>query len=340
MTNDYGNLELQPLVSIIIPVYNVEKYLKDCVDSVRNQTYTNLEIILVDDGSPDRCGQMCDQYAAEDARIIAIHQENGGVASARNAALCVAQGEYVFLVDSDDTITEDAIAHMVALSLQCSADMVCAASYSTDENGRVLQEVNNEGSVGTLVMNQADAMIYYAPKEWGPCNRLIKLHIHKGVKFPAYRICEDEAIKFRLLEQCNIVVNTDKVMYYYRIRGGSATAKDSNTDRMDMFYSRSENLNYLKENHPSVAEHFIPNVCNAALYNLGVLIQQKNSDKRTKRIQEIVTFVLDNYCEIIQNPFLTTAQKIRFLFIKHSDWSKNNCLYVRFYTLLEKIRGR
>jgi hypothetical protein len=189
-------------------------------------------------------------------------------------------------------------------------------------------------------MDQIDAMIYYAPKEWAPWNRLIKLQIHKGVEFPNYRICEDEATKFRLLEQCSTVVNTDKVLYYYRTRSGSATASDSKTDRMDMFYSRRENLNYLKEHHPSIVDHFMPNTCNAALYNLTVLLPQEHSDKRTRRIREIVSFVDENYRLICRNQLLTRAQKTRFFLIKHSNWEKDTCLYTQFYSVVGKIRGK
>lgn len=330
----------EPLVSIIVPVYKVEPYLAECVDSLRRQTYQNLEIILVDDGSPDRCGQMCDDFAAEDSRITVIHQSNSGVAAARNTALRIAQGEYVFFVDSDDTIAKSTIADLVQLSLQHSADMVCAASCTTDENGNVLQQPPHAAHAETLLMDQIDAMIYYAPTEWAPWNRLIKLQIHKGVEFPNYRICEDEATKFRLLEQCRIVVNTDKVLYYYRTRSGSATASDSKTDRMDMFYSRRENLNYLKEHHPSIVDHFMPNTCNAALYNLTVLLPQEHSDKRTRRIREIVSFVDENYRLICRNQLLTRAQKTRFFLIKHSNWKKEKCLYTRFYSLLDRLRGK
>lgn len=329
-----------PLVSIIVPVYKVEPYLEECVNSICGQTYRNIEIILVDDGSPDRCGEMCDEFAAGDPRIKVIHKENGGVASARNAAICVAEGEYVFFVDSDDIIGKDAIAEMLAISLQYSADMVCAASCFIGESGELLQITNKERSAGTLVMKQEEAMIYYAPREWAPWNRLIRHQVHEGIDFPDYRICEDEAIKFRLLGRCNIVVNTDRVLYYYRIRRGSATANDSTVDRIDMFYSRRENLNYLKENCPTVVAHFLPNACNAALYSLGVLLHQKESDKKRKQIREIVSFTLDNYREIIKNQFLTPAQKARFIVIKNSDWTKNRCLYVRFYHLVERLRGK
>lgn len=329
---------VQPLVSIIIPVYKVEKYLKDCVDSVRNQTYTNLEIILVDDGSPDRCGQMCDQYAAEDSRIRVIHQRNSGVAEARNTGIRNVRGEYLFFVDSDDVVADQAIELMVNTAKVFNADMVCSECIRFDENGGNFEDSEVNGQ--PMRMTRDEAMRYYAPLDWAPWNRLVKTSIHNNIFFPAFKIHEDEAIKFLLLERCKCIIHLFSQTYFYRQRANSITGIESRVDKMDMFYSRRESLNYLKTNHPSIVVYFLPNVCNAALYNLGVLIQQKNSEMRTKRIQEIVSFVLDNYRGIIQNPFLTITQKIRFLFIKYSNWTKNNCLYIRFYTTLQKIRRR
>ncbi|WP_051536458.1 glycosyltransferase family 2 protein [Ruminococcus flavefaciens] len=112
------------MVSIIIPVYNVEKYLCDCVDSVINQTYKDLEIILVDDGSPDRCGEICDEYAKRDSRIIVIHKKNGGLSDARNAGLIASHGEFIYFLDSDDYIKSDAIEKVLNVIIQEKADIV------------------------------------------------------------------------------------------------------------------------------------------------------------------------------------------------------------------------
>ena len=102
-----------PLISVIVPVYKVEQYLHRCVDSILAQTYTNLEIILIDDGSPDRSGAICDEYAAKDSRIRVIHQKNAGLGAARNAGLDVCSGEYIAFVDSDDTLPEDALEQLI-----------------------------------------------------------------------------------------------------------------------------------------------------------------------------------------------------------------------------------
>lgn len=116
---------INTLVSVIVPVYKVEKYLHRCIDSIINQTYKNLEIILVDDGSPDNCGKICDEYAEKDNRIKVIHKSNGGLSSARNAGLDVANGDYVYFVDSDDYIDTKLVEDNLNLAIEHDADMVC-----------------------------------------------------------------------------------------------------------------------------------------------------------------------------------------------------------------------
>ena len=113
------------MVSVIIPIYNVEKYIRQCIDSVLNQTYTQIEIILVDDGSPDNCGAICDEYAERDNRIKVIHKENGGLSDARNAGLAIAQGDFVYFLDSDDYLRKnEAIEELLAVCGIESSDIV------------------------------------------------------------------------------------------------------------------------------------------------------------------------------------------------------------------------
>lgn len=125
-----------PIISVIVPVYNVEKYLPRCIDSILAQTFTDFELILVDDGSPDNCGAICDEYAAKDKRVRVIHKSNGGVSSARNAGLDAASGEYVTFVDSDDYIAEDRLKQMHSSIFESKADIAVAGFRFVDEIGR------------------------------------------------------------------------------------------------------------------------------------------------------------------------------------------------------------
>ena len=143
-----------PLVSIIVPVYNVEKYLCKCLNSIINQTYKDLEIILVDDGSKDTSGQICDEYASKDNRIHVIHKENGGVSSARNKGLAIATGEWVLFADSDDILPNDALSYYAEVVNTYEVDMVLGSYVECNEDGKIIKVV--EGKVSEIVDPEAE----------------------------------------------------------------------------------------------------------------------------------------------------------------------------------------
>ena len=137
-----------PLVSVIVPVYKTEKFIHRCIDSVLNQTYSNWEMILVDDGSPDACGQICDSYAEKDGRIHVIHQENQGLSAARNAGIKICKGEWIYFLDSDDFIVEDALEKMIFFSKSGTYDIIMEARIAglPDGKRRIIYRKSGEGS--------------------------------------------------------------------------------------------------------------------------------------------------------------------------------------------------
>lgn len=327
----------QPLVSVIIPVYKVEQYLKACIDSVRNQTYVNLEIILIDDGSPDCCGAICDEYSRCDSRIVVIHQENSGVAKARNAGLACAKGDYLFFVDSDDIVPPFAIERLLSVAEMHQADMVCSECRVIDEDGAFLDEGSSEASF--LCMGTEQALTHYTTAEWAPWNRLVHASVHKGIFFPDFKIHEDEAIKFQLLERCRKVVHLFEDTYFYRQRRMSITSSESTVDRIDMFYSRMSSLEHLQKYHETLVPVFLPLVCSAALFNLGK-ITMNGVQNQDNRLTQLVSFFRDNQRAILKSPSVSKAQKLRCILIVHSRWNKQKNLYVRFYDLLDKLRNK
>ena len=136
------SLDNYPLISIIVPVYKVEKYLKKCIDSILNQTYKNYELILVDDGSPDCCPIICDNYAEKNDRVIVIHKQNGGLSDARNTGIAIAKGDFICFVDSDDYVSEDFCELLLNAVLKSNADMAICNYLVVDENGNSIQDKN------------------------------------------------------------------------------------------------------------------------------------------------------------------------------------------------------
>lgn len=211
------------LVSIIIPVYNVEKYLNQCVDSAVNQTYKNLEIWLVNDGSKDSSGRICDEYKSVDSRIRVIHKENGGLSSARNVALDLMKGEYVYFLDSDDLISLDLIETYLNLIHEYKVDVVMGTSYefygNIDTNvNHIKQESKPEiySKVEALKLMLLDEKLHHAAA--GP---LFKSDLYNDIRFPVGMLYEDYATTYYVMSKSKRVLYIDDYRCYYRMRPGS-----------------------------------------------------------------------------------------------------------------------
>ena len=215
--------ERMPLISIIVPVYKVEPYLRECLDSIVNQTYRNLEIILVDDGSPDRSGDICDEYAAADKRITVIHQENKGVSEARNAALDIARGDYIQFVDSDDRIEKNACETVLHIAEEQHADIVvfglkvCFLSGETYiiGTGRC-GPIDKSAMIGQLV--DVDIMSSLV-------NKLYSRELFDGVRLIKGRYCEDMDIVYKIIHRSRAIYLTEDILYIYSHREGSLTTQ-------------------------------------------------------------------------------------------------------------------
>lgn len=204
---------MNPLVSVIIPVYRVEEYLDACMESVLRQTYENLQIILVDDGSPDRCGQMCDDYAARDSRITVIHQQNGGLSAARNAGKAAATGDYITFLDSDDLLAPTAVQTMVELALSQQAQIV---KIGIVRKHSLKDCVPQEGSYVTVTGVQAIGRIYRdGPQMVSCCGKLYEAQLLRDFAFPAGLYHEDEYSSPRLYYKARKVVLCASLLYFY-----------------------------------------------------------------------------------------------------------------------------
>lgn len=205
-------------ISVIIPVYNVEKYLRRCVDSVLTQTYENLEVILVDDGSPDGCPQICDEYAERDRRVTALHKKNGGQSSARNAALdCPLKGDFVTFVDSDDWIEQDTYKYCMDLFEKYDADCVQYEINLTDSFDK--KPANPPEEIN--VYSDKDVLQYFmlrATKRSGGysmCGGIFQRSLIEGLRFREGKINEDIDFKYKLLERSKRMVVTNQIKYNY-----------------------------------------------------------------------------------------------------------------------------
>lgn len=212
-------MEQSPLISIVVPVYKVERFLDRCVKSILGQTYERLEIILVDDGSPDRCPQMCDAWAEKDKRIKVIHKKNGGLSDARNHGAAIAEGEYISFVDSDDYISPDYVEYLLSLLRETGADIACGAFRTVNDGEDLFQaqppeHIERFDSVTSCLELMNDEHYMQLITAWG---KLFPRHIVLNAPFPAGRLHEDEATTYKFYYQSGgTAIGTREIYAYYQ----------------------------------------------------------------------------------------------------------------------------
>ena len=224
----------QPLISIIIPCYNVEEYLPKCINSIINQTYRNLEIILVDDGSSDSCGQICDEYAAKDARIKVIHKENGGQSDARNVAIDIAKGEYITFVDSDDYVTGDYVEVLYSLieKYGCKVSAALHQTFSEGEEPDLSRDANLE--ICQPVMKAIEDMLYQKWYDTAPWAKMYHRSLFgTDIRYPKVIIFEDLATTYLLFAKAESVAFSNKKIYCYLLRSNSSEGATFTPFKMD-----------------------------------------------------------------------------------------------------------
>lgn len=229
---------MQPKISIIVPVYNVEKYLIRCLDSIVNQTYKNLEIILVDDGSTDRCSEICDIYAGKDKRINVIHKENGGLSDARNRGIEIATGEYLAFVDSDDYIAANMYEVLLERMLNDGSDMAVCNFLYVDEQEKLLEESNCDIPIinecietRAAIHKLTEAKSWYYVVAW---NKLYRKEIFRRLRYPKGKYHEDEFVIHHIIQNCRLISCVKDPMYYYVQRDKSIMSQSFNLGRMDI----------------------------------------------------------------------------------------------------------
>ena len=238
------------MISVIIPVYGVEQYLPKCVDSVLGQTYRDLEVILVDDGSPDDCPALCDAYKKKDPRVRVIHKPNGGLSDARNAGLDAARGDIIGFVDSDDWIAPDMYESLYAALLEHDADIaVCNFSYVNQRKNAlctagVMHEMILENGDATKLLLEDSILQNYV---W---NKLYDARLWAGIRFPVGQKFEDINTTYKLFEKSRRCVLLPKVGYYYLVRQSGIVQSHSIRNEIDCVRAGLERYEALKDKYP------------------------------------------------------------------------------------------
>ena len=323
------------MISVIVPIYKVEKYLPKCIDSIINQTYKDLEIVLVDDGSPDGCPQICDEYAKIDNRIVVIHKENGGLSDARNAGLDIATGDYISFIDSDDYIEPTMYEKLLDSLIESNADMSICGFDRVNDDGKKISSIGFKDYV--LSRNDAYEMlvqgnVYFIIS----CNKLFKREIFDDLRFKLGKTHEDEFIIHHIYGKCKKISTINESLYHYLIREssimgsikGSIKQFDGNEsciDRIRFFASIGENHFAARMVPITIKEYF------------DIQINVDNS---------VCNY--NHYCEIIKNEIRDTIKTINVSSLPLIDrigvmlFCINERFYVvwsRFVNFLRKIKS-
>ena len=288
-------------ISIIVPVYKVESYLSRCIDSILAQTYQNFELILVDDGSPDRCGEICDNYAKKDDRIKEIHQPNGGLSAARNAGLDLAIGDYIGFVDSDDYISINMYNDMIKLLEVNGLDIIICTAFMV--KGDKVKGFIGDGRLTIYdkkeILNKS--LSDFENTAW---NKVYTRAAIGDVRFPEGRLFEDTATSYLIFNNCTKVGRINKAYYYYYRNHNSITQTSFKTKaRMDFVLGYIERLNFAIENGLDCIPQCKSLLMKAALSCLTAVYVSDKNEFNLKTYNEIRGIILkyrdaDAYCEL------------------------------------------
>lgn len=301
-----------PLISVIVPVYEVEKYINKCLDSIVGQTYKNLEILLIDDGTQDRSGDICEEYAKSDLRIKVFHKENGGLSDARNYGLERASGEYLTFVDADDFLDSDYIEYLYSLIEESGCRLsLCSLHVLYTSSGRVW----NKGNGKKVVINGEtciEMMCYHEEIDTAAYAKLCHRSLFEEVRYPKGKIFEDIGTSYLLFDQCEKIICSFIPKYYYVIRDNSIVTSSFNKKKLDFLDMTDQMADYVDSKYPDLLEATLRRRGYARFSTLNQMIEE-NSAEHVKIRQEIIRYLRKIGWRILGNSRAPKRDKIAYM---------------------------
>ncbi len=315
-----------PLVSIVLPVYGSEAFLPACLDSILSQTFRDFELILVDDGSPDRCGEICDEYAKKDARIRVFHTENGGSSAARNYGIDRARGQYLGFIDSDDRIEPDMYQLLYDNLIKEDADL-SMCGLADIYGGEVINPVKDPVY---LVMDSEQAIrtVFEAKlTSVTPVNKLYKKELFEGIRYPVGEDSgEDASIIVDLLLRCKKSVLTTEQKYYYIHREGSITTREYRSSDRSVIHAYQKNYKLIKEHMPSLLPEARMRLCWAYFFVLDKLLISSNRKEHKREERELVAFLRRHTRAVLRDPRFNRTRKLAMVFLRINTGLYRRCV--------------
>lgn len=323
---------MNDLISIVLPIYNVENYLKKCIETVLNQTYTNIEILLVDDGSTDHSGAICDEFEKKDKRIKVIHKSNGGLSDARNTGLKQANGKYISFIDSDDYVSEKYVEELYYLIKKNEAQIAVCNFQRVKEDGQVIssEDIKSETLSSKEVLEKLNDKKFY-PVSIVAWNKLYDIKLFENILYPIGKLHEDEYTTYKLYYEAKKIVVTSSVLYYYRTVQTSITNRNFNKTRLDVLEALEERMRFFKEKNEKKLYEL-----SLIQYESVLMIHYLNCKfylEDSKEIQdEILNKYKQNYAEAIHSKECSLINKMKFMIAYQSP--------MLYYNIKKIIKGR
>ncbi|SCJ97883.1 Hyaluronan synthase [uncultured Blautia sp.] len=310
---DKGYWIMNSLVSVIVPIYNVEKYLERCISSILEQSYNNIEVILVDDGSNDGCPIICDKFERKDARVKVVHKPNGGLSSARNAGLEQMKGEYITFIDSDDWVEVNFVERMVEAISKSKVDVVqCGYCKKNDDNVVYVSTLTNEIVYGKDKILKS----FFVTQNYQTmaCMKLYKSEIFRKIKFHEGKNNEDTIYFADYIDKVNSIQVINDVLYNYYVNTNSIMHSELTKRKVeDAYFSGEYMLKKCEEKYPEFTLYMRRNICD---FSIGLYMQADNSQKQLKK--EIYKKFKNNYILLVKSSCLDIKKRLKFwLFYKN-----------------------
>ena len=320
---------MQQVISVIVPVYQVDTYLDRCIESLLCQTYHNLEIVLVDDGSCDKCARICDDWAKEDYRIRVIHKKNGGLSDARNAGMPFATGNYISFIDSDDTVTQDYFEVMLHTMYAEKSDIIECGVVKFYEDNHFDAFQDDLSVTSYSAVDGLSGLINENPFHQHVWNKLYKAELVLDVPFPFGKLNEDEFWTYQIFGRAKMVTKINKTMYYYFQRSGSIMGAGFNLRRLDALEGKYNRQQYIEKYYPTLASQARINLFSSCVFSGQSTLKYLRDPEKEQAISKINQYVKG--CKLSKSELNSIQGKNRFWY-SFADKSFWLCCKVRSLT--------
>lgn len=300
------------LISIIIPIYNVEKYLKKCLDSIVNQTYKNIEIILVNDGSTDRSGEICDIYSNITDKIITIHQKNQGASIARNIGINKAKGKYITFVDGDDEVGNNYISYLYSLIKKNNTKMSIAAYTIISETGKKINLGKNFDEVIIDTETCLDRLLKEKGFTVSPCAKMYDKVLFENIKFPEGKLFEDNGTIYKLIMQCDKIAYGNESYYYYCRRDTSSTRSKFNLKKLELIELTDKMCDEIERSYPNLKNTLDKKRITVRFSILRMMNLREEKEINEKRV-EIENYIKERKKQIMKNECMDKRDKMALI---------------------------